>query len=317
MARKPRIHFPGAVYHVMLRGNAGQDIFTEDSDRSRFLLILQQEQELSRCRIHAYCLMDNHVHLALQVANVPLSKIMQKVGFRYTQYMNRNLKRTGHLFQGRFKAILVDENNYLLELVRYIHLNPLRVNLVADPDHYRWSSHMSYRHSVDTAWLTTDWVLSQFNSDRKLAKELYWRFIQDGFSDGFRKEFHSGTFEGRVLGDEQFIERALASAGQQYDRLITLNIILAAVCKSYNIEQKDITAPGKLQPGAEARGVAAMLVRRSGTLAISDLGTKLNRSMTALSHAASRIEQRFKSDKKLKERVDAAERFSSKYVSQA
>lgn len=317
MARKPRIHFPGAVYHVMLRGNAGQDIFTDDSDRSRFLQILQQEQELSRCRIHAYCLMDNHIHLALQVANVPLSKIMQKVGFRYTQYMNRKLERTGHLFQGRFKAILVDENNYLLELVRYIHLNPLRVNLVADLDNYLWSSHLAYRDRVDTAWLTTDWVLSQFNSERKLAKELYWRFIQDGFSDGFRQEFHRGTFEGRALGDEQFIERALASAGQQYDSSVTLDIILTAVCKSYNIDLKDISALGRLQPGAEARGVAALLVRRSGTLAISDLGIKLNRSMTALSHAASRIEQRINNDEKFKERIEAAERFAGKYVSQA
>ena len=158
MPRKPRIHFPGAVYHVMLRGNGGQNIFSDDSDRSRFLLILQQEQELSGCRIHAYCLMNNHVHLALQVANIPLSKIMQKVGFRYTQYCNRKQKRTGHLFQGRFKAILVDQNNYLLELVRYIHLNPLRAKLVDNPDHYRWSSHISYRKGVDTSWLTTDWI---------------------------------------------------------------------------------------------------------------------------------------------------------------
>ena len=317
MPRKPRIHFPGAVYHVMLRGNAGQDIFIDDSDRSRFLLILQQEQELSGCRIHAYCLMDNHIHLALQVANIPLSKIMQKVGFRYTQYCNRKLKRTGHLFQGRFKAILVDQNSYLLELVRYIHLNPLRANLVNNPDAYRWSSHISYHKGVDTSWLTTDWVLAQFNSDRTSAREFYWNFIQDGFADGYRKEFHSGSFEGRALGDEQFIEQALASASQRYDRPATEAVILKAICESYNIELEELTSPGRRQPFAEARGVAALLVRQSDTLAISALGERLKRSMTGLSHAASRIEQRLKGDKELQDRLQQLEGLVSKYVSQA
>lgn len=300
MPRKPRLHFPGAVYHVMLRGNAGQNIFSDNSDRSRFLLILQQEQELSGCRIHAYCLMGNHVHLALQVANIPLSKIMQKVGFRYTQYCNRKLKRTGHLFQGRFKAILVDQNSYLLELVRYIHLNPLRVKLVDNPDHYLWSSHMSYRNGVDTSWLTTDWVLAQFNSDRTAARELYWKFIQDGFTDGYRKEFHSGSFEGRALGDEHFIEQALKSASQCYDRQISLDVILDAVCKTYAFELEQLIAPGKHRPFTEARAVAALQVRQSETLTLLELGKRFNRSMTSLSHAASRIEQRLKVDKELR-----------------
>ena len=301
----------------MLRGNAGQDIFTDDSDRSRFLLILQQEQELSACRIHAYCLMDNHVHLALQVANVPLSKIMQKVGFRYTQYCNRKLKRTGHLFQGRFKAILVDQDSYLLELVRYIHLNPLRANLVNNPDLYRWSSHISYRKGADTSWLTTDWVLSQFNTDQTTARELYWNFIQDGFTDGYMKEFHSGSFEGRALGDEQFIEQALKSASQGYARQITLEMILNAVCAAYSIELKQLIAPGRRQPFTEARGVAALLVRQSGDLTILELGRELKRSMTGLSHAASRIEQRLKNDKELQERLQQAEKLIDKYVSHA
>lgn len=152
MPRQPRIHFPGAVYHVMLRGNGGQDIFLDSGDRSRFLFLLQQGVERFGHRIHAYCLMSNHVHFALQVANVSLSKIMQNLGFRYTQYFNRKLERSDHLFQGRFKAILLDEENYLLELVRYIHRNPVRAGMVKDLDEFVWSSHGCYLGAGATPW---------------------------------------------------------------------------------------------------------------------------------------------------------------------
>ncbi|MDH5561852.1 MAG: transposase, partial [Deltaproteobacteria bacterium] len=126
MARKPRIHYPGAVYHVILRGNGGQDIFFSKADRSRFYLLLQDGAERFSHRIHAFCLMTNHVHLAIQVGEVPLSRIMQNISFRYTGYLNRRKQRTGHVFQGRYKALLIDADSYLVELVRYIHCNPVR-----------------------------------------------------------------------------------------------------------------------------------------------------------------------------------------------
>ncbi|MCD6527489.1 MAG: transposase [Desulfuromonas sp.] len=184
MPRKPRIHFDGAVYHVILRGNAGQDIFTGDADRSRFLLLLQQGVERYRCMVHAYCLMDNHVHLAIQVCDIPLSKLMQVVGFRYTQYMNCKFKRTGHLFQGRFKALLIDQDNYLLQLVRYIHLNPYRARMIQHPDQYSWSSHPVYTGELTIPWLTMDWVLEQLGTERKTAILNYITFINDGVNEG-------------------------------------------------------------------------------------------------------------------------------------
>ena len=122
MARKSRIHYPGAVYHVILRGNGGQDIFFARQDRTRFYLLLQEGVERFGHRIHAFCCMTNHVHLAIQVAEIPLAKIMQNVSFRYTRHINNREKRIGHLFQGRYKALLIDADSYLLELVRYIHL---------------------------------------------------------------------------------------------------------------------------------------------------------------------------------------------------
>ena len=113
MARKPRIHYPGAWYHVILRGNGGSDIFFDTQDRTQFFLLLQEGVERYGHRIHAYCLMTNHIHLVVQVANIPLSRITQNISFRYTRYINRRKNQAGHLFQGRYKALLIDAENYL------------------------------------------------------------------------------------------------------------------------------------------------------------------------------------------------------------
>ena len=155
MARKPRLHFSGAVYHVMLRGNAGQSIFLEDEDREHFYALIADGVERFGHRIHGFCLMGNHVHFALQVADVPLSKIMQNISFRYTRWMNKKYGRVGHLFQGRFKAILVEQDTYLLELIRYIHLNPVRAKMVSNIDQYPWSGHASYLGRQVLSWVTT------------------------------------------------------------------------------------------------------------------------------------------------------------------
>ena len=162
MPRKPRLHYPGACYHVILRGNSGQDIFIDKKDRSKFLFLLQEGIEKFKHRIHAYCLMTNHIHLAVQVGDIPLSRIIQNVSFRYTRYFNRRKNQVGHLFQGRYKAILIDVDSYLLKLVRYIHNNPVRAGMVKSPGQYSWSSHGAYLGRASIPWLITDWILSQF-----------------------------------------------------------------------------------------------------------------------------------------------------------
>jgi putative transposase len=124
MARKTRIHAPGAVYHVILRGNSRQDIFTDDKDRLRLYDILDDSGKRFDHRIHAFCLMTNHLHFEIQVGRIALSRVMQNVSQRYTQWFNSRHNRCGHLFQGRYKAVLVDCDEYLLQLAAYIHLNP-------------------------------------------------------------------------------------------------------------------------------------------------------------------------------------------------
>ena len=209
MARKNRIHVPGGVYHVMMRGNGGQDIFYSDQDRYRIYLLLQEGISRFDYRVHAFCLMKNHVHLAIQVADIPLSKIIQNLSFRYTRWVNKILGCTGHLFQGRYKAVLVDQDSYLLQLVRYIHLNPLRVGLIKDPAEYLFSSHRCYCGLEVLPWLTTDWILGQFGNNLKQARQQYIEFVLDGIALGYQKEFHQGESDARVLGDDDFFEKVL------------------------------------------------------------------------------------------------------------
>jgi len=179
MPRKPRIHYSGAVYHVILRGNAGQPIFFADCDRYRFYLILQYVAEKFDCRIHGFCLMTNHVHLVVQTGDIPLSHIMQNLSLRYTKWINFTRSRTGHVFQGRYKALLLDADRYLLELIRYIHLNPVRAGMAATPDEYPWSSHLAYSGNETFPWLTIDWGLSMLSVDIGTARKEYAKFVTD------------------------------------------------------------------------------------------------------------------------------------------
>ena len=143
MARKPRIEYSGAFYHVITRGNRKETIFFDAEDREKFLDKLLEYKKRYNFILYAYTLMNNHIHLLIETEETPLSKIMQGLLQSHAQWHNRKYKTVGHLFQGRYKAILCDRNEYLLVLVRYIHLNPVRAGIVKDPADYRWSSHRS------------------------------------------------------------------------------------------------------------------------------------------------------------------------------
>lgn len=190
MARKPRLHVPGGFYHVILRGNAQQDIFFGEADREAFYALLEEGTSRFGYRVHAFCLMTNHVHLALQVGDAPLAKGLQNLSFRYTRHVNRSRNRVGHLFQGRYKALLVDADTYLLQLVRYIHLNPMRAHVLPDASRYPHSSHVDYLGKKHFAFLTTDWVLSQFGDRTAVARSRYARFVSAG-----DPEFHCFDYD--------------------------------------------------------------------------------------------------------------------------
>ncbi len=177
MARKSRLHFPGAVYHVSLHGNGKQQIFLDDTDRTRFLLLMQEGIEKFGHRIYAYCLLPTRLHLVITVDEVPLSRIMQQLGFRYTRWFNDWHRHAGHLFQGRYKAILLDPEPYLLDLVRQLHLLPVREGLESDPMQYPWSSHRAYCGREMVIWLETERTFIQIEETGIRALMKFHGFV--------------------------------------------------------------------------------------------------------------------------------------------
>ena len=180
MARPLRIEYPGAFYHVTSRGNEQKDVFKSQKDREKFLSYVESAVVRYGAVVHTWCLMSNHYHLLLETPSGNLSQIMRHINGAYTTYFNVKRKRAGHLFQGRYKAILVEADAYALELSRYMHLNPVRAGMVAKPEHYQWSSYRSYiGHSPTPEWLKTDFILGYFGRKAPDAKNSYRRFVED------------------------------------------------------------------------------------------------------------------------------------------
>lgn len=179
MARPFRIEYPGAFYHVMNRGNAGQDLFRTKRDRERFLECLETAVERFSLKIHAYCLMTTHYHILMETMDANLSRAVQWINVSFAAYFNRKRNRHGHLFQGRFRSILVEAKEYLKELSRYIHLNPVRAGIVEKTEEYPWSSYRAYIGKMKRPeWLETQWLLSQFGRKKREAEERYRIFVE-------------------------------------------------------------------------------------------------------------------------------------------
>lgn len=204
MSRPLRLELSGGLYHVTSRGDRREDIFADDTDREAWLEILAQCCERYNWAIHAWCQMSNHYHLIVETAEGNLSAGMRQLNGVYTQTVNRRHRRVGHVFQGRFKGILVERDSYLLELARYVVLNPVRAGMVRHARQWPWSS---YHAMVGTAprpvWLHTDWLLGQFDAPRSRQIERYVEFVQQGVR-GQRVWDH---LKGQVfLGSEAFVD---------------------------------------------------------------------------------------------------------------
>jgi REP element-mobilizing transposase RayT len=178
MPRQPRIHAAGAFYHVTLRGNHRQDIFFTPGDRELLEQISSEVIQRLQARIHAYCWMTNHVHLLVQVGDIPLGRVMLRIASRYARTVQSRFHTTEHLFERRYHALLIDVDEYLLEVLRYVHLNPVRARVVKTPDEYCWSSHLDYLGRRIQPWVTTDFILRMFHPQHELALTAYRRFIE-------------------------------------------------------------------------------------------------------------------------------------------
>jgi REP element-mobilizing transposase RayT len=210
MSRPLRIQYPGAVYHVTSRGNARQPIYGEEADRELFLGILSRVIPRYQWLCHAYCLMDNHYHLLLETLQPNLSIGMRQLNGLYTQAFNRRHQRVGHLFQGRYTAILVEKQAHLLELCRYVVLNPLRVKAKPQVENWKWSSYLPTAGLAPVpGFLTVDWILHQFGRTRSGAQAKYRAFVRAGLGNRPWEQLRGQIY----LGDEEFVKRhAQASA---------------------------------------------------------------------------------------------------------
>ena len=279
MGRRKRLEYPGAFYHVMSRGNGGQAIYTKQADFTAFLDCLREACARYSLVIHSFCLMTNHYHLVVETPHGNLGAAMHLLNFFYARKHNLAHRRRGHLFQGRYKALLVDADNYLTWLSRYIHLNPVRARMAASPVAYRWSS---YRPFVDKAripeWLQSDLVLGRFGKIRKSAQVEYRRFVEGTHGEAHDEKIAHCLREGEMLGSDSFLENLEKLHGrdnipshQRPARHLPIDDVLDAVCTSFQIPVEALLEKGRKRN--LARDVAMYLAWRDCGLSGRDLGS--------------------------------------------
>jgi REP element-mobilizing transposase RayT len=277
MPRQARLDVPGALHHIMVRGIDKTDIFRDDQDRRLFLDRLGLIVSAGDNAVYAWALMRNHVHILFRSGKSGISSTMRKLLTWYAQYFNRRHKRTGHLFENRYKSILCDEDNYLLALVRYIHLNPLRVKVVKtveELDRYPWTGHRTIIGRAEYSWMNVDAVLSQFSGTRRTALNEYRRFVREGAGQGTVKELTGGglirsqggwsqvlsnqrrgkteEFDQRILGGGDFVQRILKEAEERQVRQHkhqrsgkTLQKIIEEECAKSGISRTELEGGGR------------------------------------------------------------------------
>jgi len=286
MPRKARLDAPGTLHHVMMRGTEGRSIFREDKDHQNFLSRLAQISEDTEARILAWTSMSNHVHLLMFSGSQGISKFMRRLLTGYAVWYNRKYHRTGHLFENRYKSIVCEEEAYLLELVRYIHLNPLRAGIVKNMeelDRYPWSGHGVLIGSSRNDWQERDYVLRQFSETKGKAVRAYRRFMEEGIAQGRRNDLVGGgrvrsqggwsqvvsltgkkkkemRHDVRILGGENFVGQILKEADKRLTRQLqwggrnkAIDQVIKRLCKEEGIEEEELRNGGKRRKVSEAR----------------------------------------------------------------
>ena len=303
MPRQPRLDAPGTLHHVMVRGIERTALFRDDRDRADFVTRLAALAESGAWVVYAWALLPNHAHLLVRTGPRPLGRSMRSLLTGYAGAFNRRHHRVGHLFQNRYKSIVVEEDPYLVELVRYLHLNPLRAQVVADLralDRFPWTGHSALLGRVSRSWQDTATILSQFGAPRARAIRAYRAFVAEGRARGRRPELQGGgllrshggwaavaalrrgreAFQGdeRILGSSAFVEgyRRVVAAASPIPSLVSLDTVLAKVCRSLGIPPTALAGGGRTPTLTRARaGIAYLwvdLLGRSGRALAPTLG---------------------------------------------
>jgi len=315
MARPLRIEYPGALYHITSRGNERKDLFFDDGDRRKFLQILQDYHDRYGILIHSYILMGNHYHLMLETPKGNLLKVMHGINGRYTGYLNRKYGRVGHLFQGRYRGILVEKDAYLIPLSRYVHLNPVRARMAERPEEYGWSSYPGYLGKTkEEDWVEYSWILSAFGPDRAKARRGYRAYTEEGLHK--KMESPLQKLHGRIiLGGEEFIDqikervrgKTLSHDIIERRRLVdspTLEEMVEIVARAFGVQEEAIR--GKRGQENTARKAALYFAQRYTGESNEAIGKWFGGiHYSAVSKASARFKQEMASDPKLSKLVKA------------
>ena len=299
MARRPRLLAPGVMYHVIVRGNHGQKTFLNPSDYQAYLERLGRYRRQLGVTVYAYCLMPNHVHLLVESGSQPLSRFMQGLQQSYTQYFNRKHRKVGHLFQGRYKAIVCDKDQYLVSLVRYIHLNPIRANMVQNLDEYPYSGHRSYAEGRVSEVLEPRRVLDMLG-----GRAGYRRFVQEGLKDGHREDYYR-VEDQRFLGAEEFAQKLKRKSNEEEIpvRKKPLSVALRRAARAVEVEPQVLEGADRGWEVSQSRAlVGYVLIRRLG-YKLSDVSRCLGRDLATVSSLVSRIAVRMNENETLRKQA--------------
>jgi putative transposase len=319
MARQARLDAPGTLHHVMMRGIERADIFSDEKDREHFLSKVGEIGKATETRILAWALMDNHVHMLLFSGSSGLPRFMRRLLTGYAVWFNRRHQRSGHLFQNRYKSIVCEEDRYLLELVRYIHLNPLRSHVVRsleELDRYRWSGHNVIVGKVQRDWQEREYVLNQFGRGEKRSIRAYRRFIEEGKGIGRRPELVGGGLirslggwskvlslrsrgeemehDSRILGSGDFVQAVTRDAEEAIARQVrnrgreSIEEIIARMCRKSNVSEKEVRSGNQSRKSAKLRAEIACFLNREMGISMAEIARKLGVGASAIAMAIRR-----------------------------
>ena len=323
MPRKSRIDAPGALHHIIARGIERCDVYKDDIDRNNFIDRLGLILPETGTRCYAWALLPNHFHLLLKTGEAPIATVMRRLSTGYAVAFNKRHRRYGHLFQNRYKSILCQEDDYLLELVRYIHLNPLRAKIVMDMDEldaYPFCGHAVIMGKEKNIWQDFQWVLKLFDRQLGNARRSYRTFVQKGILLGKREDLTGGGLirsaggwtavkamrkldksqkaDERILGDGDFVEQALAQAHEKMEKRYALqsrgydlNKVATRVSQIMCLKLSEVWAPGRERKRVEARSLLCYWAVREVGLSMSQLSKRLHLSLSTVSLAVKRGEQ--------------------------
>lgn len=317
MARPIRIEYRGAFYHITARGNERRDIYRDKKDFSKFIEILKEYAERYGVRIHCFVLMNNHYHLLVETPGANLTAFMHNVQSHYSGYFNNRHKRAGHLFQGRYKALVVDKDSYIVELSRYIHLNPVRAGLVRRPGAWEWSSYGDYTNSSGPGkeWIATAEILNYFGKRKKTAGAKYAEYVMSGCGEPAGGMFDGVTAQ-LILGPEEFVEevkRQIGKGKKRIDREIISGRELAGWTEKESEKALEIIAEvfsvGRqelLEKGGhhnKPREAAIMIFHKYSSWRVSEIGEKFGVSGGAVCKAAARCGKAIKKDPETESKI--------------